>query len=139
MAEVDLVIAEGSFQLREPHLHDGKLEGIVLQPEGAVKLMVSTVGGNRYEIQLHGVTRFFATDVREGNIILDITIARGEEVSLDLMREVAHRTSGGWPEMPYLEVLREQVVRDSLYVLELNPSYGCYLIGVAAHILITRE
>jgi hypothetical protein len=39
----------------------------------------------------------------------------------------------------YVRMIYERVLRESLYVLELNPSYGCYLIAVAKNVSVFRD
>jgi hypothetical protein len=132
MGLIKIDISDNSHSILEPNLHDGRLLGIDLPSKSRADLTVAEVSGTRYHIVLDGVLAFHATDFREGNIILDVTVAHGENVQLaDLAslgyadQNAPHRAEAN------LNRLHERVRRESLFVLELNPSYGCHLIGVA--------
>lgn len=138
MNPIALQIADKSHALLEPNLHDGRLVGITLPTEGTVELAVTEVGGKRYRIVLEGVTEFHATEFREGNIILDVTVTRGENVRL---ADLAHFGYAG-QNLPrseeHLQRIHKRMLRESLYLVELNPSYGCHLVGVARSVSVLR-
>jgi len=134
-----LNISEKTHALLEPNLHDGTLVSIGLPREGNAELIVAELSGQRYRIVLDGVSDLLATDFREGNIILDVTVNQGENVQMaDVESLVDVGLDGQRPEK-YVRIIHERVLRESLYVLELNPSYGCYLIAVAKNVFIFRE
>lgn len=65
-----------------------------------------------------------------GNIILDITVSRGERVRLCDLAQLAFGEEGEVQFDSYLKSIHDQVVRESLFVLQLSPSYGRYVTAV---------
>lgn len=139
MESIALSISKKTDSLLEPNLHDGNLLGIGLPREGSAELIVAEMSGKKYRIVLDGVFRFLATNVRQGNIILDVTIAQGESVQIADLEALVDVGPDGERLEKYLRAIHERVLRESLFVLELNPSYGCHLIAIAKTIFIFRE
>jgi hypothetical protein len=133
MTQIPLQICETSKQLLEPRLHDGKLLAISSR-DAVVELTVADVSHNRYRVVLDGVADFQANEFRQGNIILDVTISRGKDVGITDLADLLFRGMS----LEEYEPLHERIVRESLYVVRLNPSYGCRLVAVAKHITIER-
>ena len=130
LMDLTLAVSEDSQTLLEPNLHDGRLLGIVLPSSGRAELTVATVAGKRYCIALDGVLRLHAGDFWEGNIIFDITVSRGEQVRLGDLTQLVFGETGEVQFDSYLKSIHDQVIRESLFVLQLSPSYGCCLTTV---------
>lgn len=128
--DVIFAVSEESQALLEPNLHDGSLLGIMLPSPGCAKLMVADVTGKRYCIALDGVLRLHGGDFWEGNIIFDITVSRGEQVRPGDLTQLVFGETGEVQFDSYLKSIHDQVIRESLFVLQLSPSYGCYLTAV---------
>jgi hypothetical protein len=39
----------------------------------------------------------------------------------------------------HLQRIHKRMLRESLYLVELNPSYGCHLVGVARSVSVLRN
>ena len=136
MNAVPLAISDSTRQLLQPRLHDGGLIGIDLPAEGVVRLLVDAIDGTKYRIVLANVLEFRADDFRKGNIILDITIVRGTDVQLKDLYSLAHPGQSEQHKDTYLKQLQQRVLQNSLCVFELNPSYGCHIVGLAETISV---
>lgn len=134
MKKIAFKISDDSFTLFEPNLHDGKLLSIAAPIDKRVEIKVEDVLEKQYSIILDGVTRFCASDFREGNIILDVMIMRGRQVKQADLSQLLYAGQMGEEAKVYLEHLLEDIVHKSLLVLQINPSYGCLLIGIARNI-----
>jgi hypothetical protein len=139
MNAIALNISKKTHALLEPNLHDGTLVSIGLPRKGNADLIVAELSGKRYRFVLDGVFHLLATDFREGNIILDVTVSQGENVQLGDLESLVHVGPDGQRPQKYVRAIYDRVLGESLYVLELIPSYGCYLIAVAKNISIFRE
>lgn len=127
--EMPIRISPESYVLMEPDLHDGALLGIALPADGRVEIAVADASGKLFCISLTAVTIFHASDFWEGNIILDLTVMRGTQVGPNELTELRSRLRD--------EDIRralESVARDSLFVVQLNTSYGCHFVAIAGEI-----
>lgn len=127
--DLNWTVSEKSLSLLEPNLHDGHLLGITLPLPGRAELAVVDVERRAYCIALDGVLRLCAKDFMQGNIILDVTVGRGEQVTpADLAQLEESGCDTKW--------VYGKIVGESLFVLQLAPSYGCSLTAVAKTIRI---
>jgi hypothetical protein len=102
------------------NFHDGSFDGLRIGPNKTVQLFLKTVDKKSYKLHLRGVEKLNISDVRQGNIIVDLVICTAEEITPEHIQHV-----NGLPDSdPWvakgLEAAREQ----NLQILELNPSYG---------------
>ena len=134
--DVILSVSEESHTLLEPNLHDGNLLGLSVPSPQHAELAVADAKGKRYCIAMGGVLRLHAGDFWEGNIILDVTVSRGEQARVGDLSLLAFAGQNQAQSDAYLKSVHDQVVRDSLFVLQLSPSYGCYLTVVSNTIRI---
>jgi hypothetical protein len=123
-----------SHSLGDPDLHDGTLVGIGLRSEARVEIVVADESKTRYLIILEGVVRINAMEFREVNSILDVTVIRGEDVRLADLVSLQYVGQTAQHAEEYLKWIHGKILQESLYVIEINPSYGCHLIGVAEDI-----
>jgi hypothetical protein len=131
-----LNVAADSHQLVHPNLHDGNLLAISTI-DGKIELALVDVESQRFYIRLDDVVEFLATDFKQGNIILDMTLVQGKDVQavdLELLNSSEYSA-----DQEYLQNLHQRVVDQSLYVLQLNPSYGCQLIAIAGGISMESQ
>jgi hypothetical protein len=101
--------------------HDGFLDGVLIR-EAQVIILVRTIGNEEYALVADDVTRLRADGLLQGNIIFDIVVRRGEELT---RRDVdvygfAANSDGEKRASDTLEQLRA----DNRLALEINPSYG---------------
>lgn len=129
-------IAERSFSLVEPNLHDGWLLGIKIRGEGLVQLSAKDASGMNYSIYLKGVSEFRADDFRAGNIILGVTIISTKAVTIDDLDQLAEVGATSQQRADHLRKIHEKVHRESLVVFRLDPSYGCKLLSICKEIAI---
>ena len=139
MNSIPLQTTDESHTLLTPNLHDGELIGIRLPVKGVVELSVAEMSGKRYRIVLEGIWEFYASEFREGNIILDVTVARGGDVQISDVRSLGNMDPGLQRSEENLERIHKRILAESLYLLELNPSYGCHLIGIARNVSVFGE
>jgi hypothetical protein len=139
MNVIPLRISDKSHTLIDPNLHDGRLLGIGLPSDGRVELMLADVSKKRYRIVLDGIVVFRAMDFREGNIILDVTVIQGKNIQIADLTSLGYDDKDKQRSEEYLLKLRVRVMQESLCVLELNPSYGCHLIGVAKNVSVFHD
>lgn len=122
--------------LREPNLHDGRLLGINLPSPECVELTVAGVDESKYRITLDGVSQFRADDFRDGNIILDVTVARNDRLQMMELEPLVQALKDTQQFKDELKSIYDSIARESLKVLELNSSYGCHLIGIAKSVRV---
>jgi hypothetical protein len=98
--------------------HDGYLDGLLIQG-GDVHLFLRTEGGQKFVVEASGVSSLRVDGFRQGNIILDVLIRSGDEITV-------HDIIGLYEFKEEAKALTklEEVRRKNLVVLEINPSYG---------------
>ena len=138
MAHVSPKVADGSHALIYPRVHDGMLLGMLIDEEGRIDLVLKDPDGQRWIFRLEGVLVFEASDFLEGNIILDVTIISGDNSRFEHLSSLSKSAY-----RPYscdqVSALHEQILRENLTIVELNPSYGCHLIAVAREITVEAK
>lgn len=128
--------------LIEPKLHDGFVDGIRLEGEGRVTVLLRTLGGERLIMDLIGVEAFACDDFREGNIILDVQIVSGiapNENSLDRLYGVPHNAAEQAHHdrhQLFLAHKIERIAKGLLSLVAISPSYGCALSAVCQEVSI---
>jgi hypothetical protein len=58
--------------MRIPNFHDGYFNGIWTGPDKRVQLFLRTVDGQSFVLSLEGVEALAFSDIKQGNIILDL-------------------------------------------------------------------
>jgi hypothetical protein len=118
-----------------PAFHDARLTGLVLLPKQRWILLLATEDGKDHSVVLFGVERLRASDFREGNIILDLSVRGGgavakEEVlfTLGLDDEKNH--------LKFVDSIMSRIGRGELFLLQVNPSYGCVFSCLCASWLV---
>ncbi len=103
-----------------PTFHDGYFDGIWIGPNDQVQLFLRSVEELAFVLILENVKRLILNDIREGNIILDLVIRSGSELTLSDMKEVY----GVGQDTPQALSLLNMATERGQKVLEINPSYG---------------
>jgi hypothetical protein len=103
-----------------PSFHDGYFDGIRIEPNKQVQFFLRTVSEQSFVLILEGVERLVLTDVRAGNIILDLVIRATEQLTHSDMEELY----GMGNDTPQVSSLLKTATERGLQVLEINPSYG---------------
>jgi len=96
-------------------------------------------------MQMIGVEAFVCDDFREGNIICDVQIVSGIAPSnnlLDRLYRAPHSTAEqDYHDRHHLLVARkvENIKAGSLFLVVLNPSYGCDLRALCQEVIIVSH
>jgi hypothetical protein len=114
--------------------HDGFFEGLWIdKARKAVQVYLSTDQGERTTVVLGGVVMLKAGGLREGNIIFEVVIRCGSEITHEDIGELyelhADREAAAW------EVnLLNRALTEQMQILEVNPSYGGQCLILAREI-----
>jgi hypothetical protein len=103
-----------------PTFQDGGFEGFKRGSDKQVQLYLTTGERESFVLMLEGVEVLTLTDIREGNIIFDLVIRSGHELTVSDIEYVYGirntPTDAGR--------LLKAAVDKGLQLLEINPSYG---------------
>ena len=117
--------------------HDGFLDGFLIR-EAQVFIFIRTDGNEEFALVADDVTRMRVDSLLQGNIIFDIVVRRGEELTrsdVDVYGFAAD-SDGEKRASDMLERLRTE----NRVALEINPSYGCECCLIAQSVtLIPRS
>jgi hypothetical protein len=103
-----------------PSFHDGGFDGFRIGADKQVQLYLTTVKRESFVLTLEGVEVLTLTDIKEGNIILDLVIRSGHELTISDIEYVY-----GIRDNPTVEGrLFQTAIDKGLQLLEINPSYG---------------
>ena len=114
-----------------PDLHDGFLRGIEIVAEGQIQLRVSEENGTPHVIHLDGVDQLCAHEFRQGNTLFDITVLPAAKVELGHLLPLGYAIGDS-----FIQVAHDKVRRLGLYLVSVNPSYGCSLTALVRDIRI---
>lgn len=115
----------GTFLLR--HMHDGELEGVVVQ-QADVKLYLKPLDQEAVTLVLPNLIALKADDFRQGNIVFEGIIYQGQASPREVL---AYAYDYELPEEEvHLQAAMERVRSEKLYSIELTSSYGCELCAV---------
>lgn len=107
-------------------VHDAYIDGLVITQSKDAIFLLRSVDGHVFCLRLVDVKRFRADDFREGSIVLDITAETGKAVPkseiIDFLETDGSPRVNNW----ISDTLR-QVRNRELFVVRINPSYGCQL------------
>jgi len=123
--------------LINPALHDANLFGIISCPNRRMFILVRDVHGKIHCLAFFGVERFRADDFRQGNIILDITVQTGTNVSsedLAYIFGIDVSTSDS-----YRENIMKKFNSGRLMLVQLDQSYGCSFLCACEGIEIVED
>lgn len=107
------------------------MDGLLLT-NGGVQLFLSTDEQQSFIFHLAGLRSLRLNDFRQGNIIFDVIVRAGDEVT---SRDIVE-LFGFLDEEKALQKL-EEVHREGLIVLEINPSYGASCLMLATSVTLT--
>lgn len=118
-----------------PDFHDGFFDGFYVAGNKALRLFLRTQDEKRYTLLLGGVEAVKITGARRGNIILDISLLKTEQLTASLMEELYDIPPGVGSEEKLAKLL-ESARGGALQCLELAPSYGaeCVVLFKSAEI-----
>jgi hypothetical protein len=117
--------------------HDGFLDGFLIR-ESQVIIFLRTDENETFALVADDVTRMQVDSLRQGNIIFDIVMRQGQELTRNDM-DVYGFASDPIGEKHASDKL-EQSKMENRIALEINPSYGCECFLIAqALTLIPRS
>ena len=105
-----------------PGFHDGSFDGVWISPEKTVHLFVRTEDNKPFEIVLRGVKALKLSNIREGNIILDVRLADTDQLTASHITEIYELSDVG--KDVQITNLLTSARRASLKMLQLRSSYG---------------
>jgi hypothetical protein len=118
--------------------HDGRLDGVLLDQK-SVKLFLRTEQKEPFILLVRGVIAMAVDGFRAGNIIFDVLLRQGDELTLEDMTDVHALIPGPRGEEQARKFL-EQARERKLIIVEINPSYGatCRVLAESAELLSRR-
>ncbi len=115
--------------------HDGYLDGLLIQGV-TVRVFLSTEDRQEFVLEVSGVVSLKVDGFRQGNIIFDVLIREGEDITI-------HDIVNVFEFEDVAKALRklEEARCMNLVVLEINPSYGasCIILAESAMLLPRLE
>jgi len=111
--------------------HDGFRDGLLIQ-DATVRVFLSTDCKQEFVLDVRGVLSLKADGFRQGNIIFDVLIRDGDDITIhDISNFFEFKE-----EIKALEKLEEARCKN-LVVLEINPSYGanCAILAESVELL----
>jgi hypothetical protein len=105
-----------------PSFHDGSFDGVWLPGDKTVYFFVRTLNNKRFTIVLHDVVSMKLDDVRQGNIIFDITLTDTDQLTADHLLSV-HVVSDVKRDEQIARLL-ESARTKKLKMVEMSTSYG---------------
>lgn len=103
-----------------PNFHDGHFDGLRIGPGKLVRLFLRTHDEKSYILVLQEVDALTLSEVKEGNIILDLALRSAGDLTQSDMAELYSVDVDAPMATDLLRAKREQ----GLQLLEINPSYG---------------
>ncbi len=103
-----------------PNFHDGYFDGIWVGPSKLVKIFLRTTDRQPFVLSLQGVQALIFTDIKQGNIVLDLVFRNTKEITHSDISELY----GVSADSPQVVSLTKSATERGLQVLEINPSYG---------------
>ncbi|MBA3353104.1 MAG: hypothetical protein H0U23_11925 [Blastocatellia bacterium] len=109
-------------------LHDGYLNGLLIEAETTLILHCKTEDGRACTFTMPGMVRLRANNFREGNIIFELNIYQGPECPIELVKQLKEYEEARTDEM--LSKDMEIIVQGNWTLVELTSSYGCDLLAL---------
>ena len=103
-----------------PNFHDGHFDGLRIGPNKLVNLFLKTQDGKSFTLALQGVDALTLSEVKQGNIILDLVFRSTGELTCSDMAELYSVDVDAPQTSELLRARREE----GFQLLEINSSYG---------------
>jgi hypothetical protein len=142
--DIPISIDDNGF-LRSPNLHDGFLDGILLAGENRATVLLRTVAGQSFSMQIIGVEALVCNDFRQGNIIFDVQIVSRVVASEDTLGHLfvpPHPDAALEFHDEHKRFLGRQISRikdGELKLVSIESSYGCNLKALCQDITISSS
>lgn len=115
------VIKNADGLLIEPHLHDSKLIRIDFGRR-QLSMHFQCAGEIFLRLVMKNIALMFGSHIAEENIILDVVITEGVDVSDDILSSILPTKTEA--QLRHMAALRRRIFDGSLMLLEISPSYG---------------
>jgi hypothetical protein len=126
--------SEGKEMKKFAQFHDGFMDGVLIEGTKAT-VFLSTEQRETFALNLEGVLSVKIDDFKEGNIIYDVVVREGDELT---RRDIVQLY--GFTEEAKAELKLQKVKLDGLVVMEISPSYGASCLILAGSVaLINRQ
>jgi len=106
--------------MKIPNFHDGYFDGLWIGPNKLVHFFLRTADQQPFVLILEGVQALALTDIKQGNIILDLVSRSSEELTHSDIED----SYGVGPDTSQVLSLLKTAKELGLQVLEINSSYG---------------
>jgi hypothetical protein len=106
--------------MKIPNFHDGYFDGFWIGPSKLVQFFLRTADRESFVLILEGVQALALTDVKQGNIILDLVFRGTGELTHSDIQDLY----GVGPDTLQVLSLLKTAKEQRLQVLEVNSSYG---------------
>jgi hypothetical protein len=103
-----------------PNFHDGHFDGLRIGPSKQVSFFLKTQDGKAFTMLLQEVDALTLSEVKQGNIILDLVFRSAGDITLSDMAELYSVDADARQAADLLKAKREQ----GFQLLEINASYG---------------
>jgi hypothetical protein len=67
--------------MRIPNFHDGHFDGFRIGPNNQLRLFLRTHEGSSFTLALHGVDALTLTEIKYGNIVFDLVLRSGLQLT----------------------------------------------------------
>ena len=111
-----------------PDFHDGFFDGLWVSDEKRVHLFLRTVDKKPFTLVLRGVKLFNASNIRQGNIILDLALLDAQQLTTAHIAEI-YEFEGEQQEEKIKRFLAS-AQEELLNALEMSTSYGAEFIAL---------
>jgi len=105
-----------------PNFHDGHFDGFWIGSNKELHLFLRTNHGESFTIALRGVDALTLSEIKQGNIIFDIVLRSGEQLTGSDIEELFGVEAG----TSHTSALLKTKSGMGLQVLEINASYGAH-------------
>ncbi|WP_428427118.1 hypothetical protein [Pararhizobium sp.] len=139
---MDYQLSELGF-LHSPWFHDGGLTSIAVADD-VVNLGLKTVDDQHFSLTLCDTVAFVANDFQLGNIVSDIRLSTGTDVTRDRLAALypsPHQSAAKDFHDAYRKAMddkREEILIGKLVLFELTSSYGCEIAALCKKVSISR-
>jgi hypothetical protein len=106
--------------MKIPNFHDGYFDGLWIGPNKLIHLFLRTVDGKSFTLALRGAEALTLSEMKEGNIILQLGFRNAQEITCSDIGELY----GVDADTPQATSLLESTRGKELQLLKLDPSYG---------------
>src|SRR5713226_2410321 len=104
--------------MKIPNFHDGYFDGLKIGPSKLVRFFLRTVNQQSFVLILEGVEALALTDIKQGNIILDLVFRSTEELTHSDVQDLY----GVGPDTSQVLSLLKTARELGLQALEINSS-----------------